>query len=68
MRAISIEYLASQVTNDIVGDLRALPLHDKPYKLCQISGQVLLIVKQLYNLGVVVTREEFKLAAILLHA
>ena len=68
MRAICVEYLPSQVTYDVVGDLGALPLDDKSDKLSQIGGQVLLIVQQFDNLRVVVALEELDLTAILLHA
>ena len=68
MRTVRVEYLSSQVTDDVVGDLGALPLHDKSDKLSQVCGQVLLIIKQLNDLCVVMALEELYFASVLLHA
>ena len=64
---VRVEYLPSQIPNDVVGNLGALSLHNKPHKLSQVCGQVLLVVKQLNDLRVVVALEELDFASILLH-
>ena len=68
MRAVSVENLLGQVSDDIVGDLRSLPLNNKCDELSQVFGQVVLIVQQLNDLCVVLALHVLDLTSILLHA
>ena len=67
-RTVSVEDLASQITDYVVSDLGSLSLNHEPYELGQVGGQVILVVEELDDLCVVMTLQELDLASILLHA
>ena len=68
MRAICVEDLLGQVSDDIVGNLRSLPLHNESDEFSQVLGEVVLIIQQLNDLCVVLALHVLDLATILLHA
>lgn len=68
MRAVSVENLPCQVSDNVVGNLGSLSLDDEPNELSQVRRQVLLVIEQLDDLGVVLRLHELDLTAILGHA
>lgn len=68
MGAISVEDLFSQITNDVVGNLRSLPLNNKPNELCHGLGHVVLIIQEIDDLLNVGALHIADILAVLVHA
>jgi len=68
MGAISVKYLFSQIPNNVIRNLRSLPLNNKPNELCHRFSHVILVIKEIYDFLNIRTLHVSDILAVFIHA